>query len=127
MRPAELSQAMQTDPAFTKQIASRIRTLRKESGVTQAQLAERMELSQAAVARYETGSRQIPIAMLPAFAKALELVSIDQIFGFDSLAAKRGPTPKLVKRFNEIRRLPKKDQDFVLRLIDTTLREAQAS
>jgi hypothetical protein len=59
-------------------------------------------------------------------AEALD-VSVAELLGSESKAArgKPGPTPQLQLRFDQIRRLPRKEQEFVLRFIDTVLEKAQ--
>jgi hypothetical protein len=38
---------------------------------------------------------------------------------------KPGPTPQLQLRFERIHRLPRKDQEFVIRFLDTVLEKAE--
>ena len=49
----------------------RIATLRKDQGMTQAQLADRLELTQQMIASYEVGRRRVPVSRLPQIAGAL--------------------------------------------------------
>ncbi len=50
----------QDDKVFFKTLGKRAATLRKELGITQAQLAETLEISQQLIAAYEAGSWKIP-------------------------------------------------------------------
>jgi hypothetical protein len=54
-------------------------------------------------------------------------VSVAESLGSEpnSKRGKPGPTPQLQLRFDQIRRLPRKEQEFVLRFIDTVLEKAQ--
>ncbi|HJP91197.1 MAG TPA: hypothetical protein VJ875_04525 [Pyrinomonadaceae bacterium] len=58
--------------------------------------------------------------------KALD-VSVAELVGSQSIAArgKPGPSPQLQLRFEHIRRLPRKEQEFVICFIDTVLEKAQ--
>ena len=53
--------------------------------------------------------------------------SVAELLGSESKAARGrpGPTPQLQLRFDQIRRLPRKEQEFVIRFIDTVLEKAQ--
>lgn len=56
-----------------------------------------------------------------------EDVSVAELLGIQPKAArgKPGPTPQLQLRFDQIRRLPRKEQQFVIRFIDPVLERAQ--
>lgn len=61
----------------------------------QAQLAEKLSISQQHMASFEKGIRKIPASMLPIISQILH-TPLEDLFGMsDSKAAKRGPTPKL--------------------------------
>jgi transcriptional regulator with XRE-family HTH domain len=111
----------QDEKAFFKELGGRIAELRKEHGLTQAQLAKMLELTQQMIASYEVGRRRVPVSLLPAVAKALA-ISVEQLIGTaSSHPAKRGPTPKLQQQMERIQRLPKTQQRFVMQMIDTVL------
>lgn len=64
------------------EIGQRIRTRRKQLGMTQKRLAELVELSEGSVSRYESGSiKDAPTTKLNDFAKALN-VEVSWIIGF---------------------------------------------
>jgi len=111
----------QDEKAFFKQLGSRIAELRKEQGLTQAQLAKMLQLTQQMIASYEVGRRRVPVSLLPAIAGALT-TSVEELIGTPSMhPAKRGPTPKLQQQMERIQRLPKTQQRFVMQMIDTVL------
>jgi hypothetical protein len=58
-------------------------------------------------------------------AKALD-VTVAELVGGDSRPARNrpGPRPQLALRFEQIRRLPRKDQEFVIKFLDTVLEKA---
>lgn len=118
--------AISTDErAFFIALGARMAHLRKDQGITQAQLAEDLEVSQQTVNSYETGRRRIPVSMLPRIAKRLG-VAVEVLIGDDSTATarKRGPAPKLQQQMDRITRLPKAQQRFVMQVIDSVLAQA---
>jgi len=61
---------------FTKEYSlflSRLRSVRKRSGLTQEQLAERLNLTQSIISKCERGERRIDVIELRAFCIALEI------------------------------------------------------
>ena len=76
-------------------LGERICLLRKSHGITQAQLAETLGVSQQTVQAYEVGRRRIQVAALPVVARTLS-VSLEELFGEGKQAArgKRGPAPR---------------------------------
>jgi transcriptional regulator with XRE-family HTH domain len=111
------------DAAFLKELGRRMAQLRKEQGLTQAQLAELVGISQQLVASYEVGRRRIPAPKLPAVAHALA-VSVEELLGTKKGMGKRGPSPKLQRQVELIRRLPRAKQRFVMEMLDTVLQQA---
>lgn len=57
----------------------RIAELRKRENMTQAVLAESLDVSRNTLSQYETGARNVPSALLPRIARALGC-SIDDLF-----------------------------------------------
>ncbi|WP_345817679.1 helix-turn-helix domain-containing protein (plasmid) [Paraburkholderia sp. PREW-6R] len=106
-------------------LGERIEQFRKTRGITQAQLAETLGLTQQTFQSYESGRRRIPVSAMPAVARALS-VSLEELFGEqDSSARKRGPAPKWQKQIEAIAQLPKAKQQFVAQVIDSVLAQAQ--
>lgn len=65
---------------FTKRLCTQIRTLRKNKGLTQEQLAERLGVSYQAVSKWENELTCPDIALVPLIAEVFR-VSIDELFG----------------------------------------------
>ncbi len=111
----------QDEKQFFKALGARIAELRRTHGLTQAQLAESLKLTQQMVASYEVGRRRVPVSLLPAVAQVLA-VSVEALIGERQASpGKRGPTPKLQQQMERIQRLPKAQQRFVMQMIDTVL------
>jgi transcriptional regulator with XRE-family HTH domain len=103
--------------AFGRRIAER----RKEVGLTQVELAEALGVAQQTYACYETGTRRIPLSLLPVLAHTLT-TDIESLLGVPAKArSKRGPAPKLQQHIERINQLPKPQQRFVLQMLETAL------
>lgn len=113
------------DKTFFEQLGLRIARLRKEQGITQAQLAEKLSISQQHMASFEKGIRKIPASMLPTISQILN-IPLEDLFGIsDSKAIKRGPMPKLQRQVELISQLPKTKQRFVMEMLDTVIQQTQ--
>ena len=67
--------------SITTALGTRIKTLRKEKKITQKQLAEKMQVSQTAIALWESGQRGISLETLEKIAECMDLSSEDLLFG----------------------------------------------
>ncbi len=65
-------------PPIGKRLAMRLKQLRKQRGLTQAQLAKKMGLSHGYLARLEIGMHDPPLSTLAKLAKALR-VSVSEL------------------------------------------------
>lgn len=119
----ELDLMTQDEKAFFKALGARIAELRKNSAITQVQLAETMNVSQQTVASWEVGRRGVPVSSLPLLARTLG-VSVETLIGEQTTTAKRGPTPKLQQQVERLSRLPKAKQKFVMEMLDGVLNQA---
>ncbi|MEK8132146.1 helix-turn-helix transcriptional regulator [Paenibacillus filicis] len=72
---------------FTKRLCSQIRILRKNYGLTQEQLAERLGVSYQAVSKWENGQSCPDIALVPLIRKFLvyQLMNFWEENGFGKL------------------------------------------
>lgn len=111
------------DKRFFKTLGQRVSELRKEQHLTQVQLAEHIGFSQQQVASFEAGRRKIPASLLPILAE-LFVVPIEDLLGISEQKSKRGPAPKLQRQIEQISRLPKTKQRFVMEMLDTVLQQA---
>jgi transcriptional regulator with XRE-family HTH domain len=111
------------DKKFFQELGKRMAQWRKERGLTQAELAELLGISQQSVASYEVGRLRIAISMLPKLARVLG-VPVDALLGLKAENGKRGPTPKLQQQLERISRLPRAKQRFVMEMLDTVISQA---
>jgi len=110
------------DTLFFEQLGQRIAQLRKEQGMTQVQLAEFLVISQQHMASFEKGIRKIPASMLPKLAKLFG-ISLEMLLGEQDKPSKRGPTPKLLQQVEQVSRLPRAKQKFVMEMLETVLQQ----
>jgi transcriptional regulator with XRE-family HTH domain len=121
-----LDPMIQEEKAFFKALGARISTLRKDSGITQVQLAQAMNVSQQTVASWEVGRRGVPVSNLPLLARTLG-VSVETLIGEKAQPAKRGPTPKLQQQVERLSRLPQAKQRVVMEMLEGFLNQTARS
>lgn len=108
------------DRKFLQELGQRVAELRKGQGLTQAALAARLGISQQLMASYEGGRRRLPVVLLPVLAQHLA-VSVEGLLGLSNGTRKRGPVPKFQRQLEQLSRLPRAKQRFVLDMLDTVL------
>ncbi len=115
---------MKNDEQFLKELGTRIRGLRKAHGMTQDELAADMGVTQALIASYESARRSIPLRKLVAMSEIFG-VSIEDIVGQRSEQRRKpGPASVLERKISEIEKLPRSDQQFFIRMLDSALAQA---
>lgn len=114
----------QDERVFFVALGSRIAQHRKDSHITQVQLAETLGVSQPTMNAYELGQRRVPVSALPTLARTLG-VSLEELLGeSDAAAKKRGPAPKLQQQVERLAQLPKAQQRVVMQMLDGVLAQA---
>ena len=100
-------------------IGARISQLRKDKGMTQKELAERLEVSQPVVSDYENDVIRLPADIVGEIAQILDVTS-DELLGLKREARSTGSVKnrRLSRRLQAIDALPKRDQEALLRTID---------
>jgi transcriptional regulator with XRE-family HTH domain len=100
-------------------IGARIAQMRKDKGLTQKELAERLQVSQPVVSDYENDVIRIPADVIGRIAQVLEVTS-DELLGLRSEVRGRAGVKnrRLSRRLQAIDALPKRDQEALLRTID---------
>ena len=105
--------------AYFAALGKRVTQLRKARGMTQAELARALGVSQQAVFAYEIGERRISVLVLERLAKLFRL-NIDQFLGFaPEPVKKRRLSPRAMRHAERLQALSKTQQRFVVRIIDT--------
>ena len=109
-------------------LGQRLARLRKERGWTQKQIAERTGLIQELVSNYETDKLRLNADMILRFAEVYNVSADELLRGSKStLATKKQPSIKLVRRMEQIETLPLYEQRALLTTIDKFLAAAQSS
>jgi transcriptional regulator with XRE-family HTH domain len=122
-----LKEAPQIESIDAVLIGKRIAGLRKKRGLTQGQLAELIGISQMLISKYEIGRVKLSAEMLYRFAKALK-TSSDTILSLkEEKSEMEIPSLKLIKRMNEMEKLPPADLKMLLRNIDIFIRDSNST
>ena len=111
---------------FFIQLGARIAKQRNTRDITQVQMAETLGVSQQTINSYEAGRRRVPVSALPILANSLDM-SIDELINKQTstaTAGKRGPASKLQKQIEQIRQLPRTQQTFVSKMLETVIQQA---
>ena len=100
-------------------LGERIKLRRKELGMSQSDLAEKVGISYAQIGRYETKDAQPPTKTLTAIADALGISPDYLIYGTsDEKAKTRLSDPELINQFKAIEAMDEEDKNVVKKLID---------
>lgn len=103
-------------------LGERLSRIRKEKGVTQVELADRVGIAQNPVSAYECGRLRLQAEMVIRFARELG-VSADELLGLKRTAEETGTirNRRLRRCVLEIEKLPRRDQEALLRTIEAFL------
>lgn len=106
--------------AHARALGAHIAKVRKSIGLTQAELARVIGVSQQAVFAYELGERRVPVLALVNMAKEFGM-SVDELVGMRRpIRPSRDAVPARVLRHAErLNALPKPQQRFVLKILDS--------
>ena len=105
-------------------IGARLARLRKDRGMTQVELADRLGLVQSAVSSYERGALRLHGELILELMAILD-VSADELIGdigkADKRTAERAKNRRLMARLARAEALSRRDQDALMRTIDAFL------
>lgn len=106
----------------SQEFADRLKTLRKQRDLSQAQLAQLVGVHQNHIGRYERGESKPSADALHRLADALG-VSTDYLFegSSDEAAKARFEDRDLLRQFQEVERLPDEDKALVKSFLDAFL------
>lgn len=100
-------------------IAERIRLYRQQKGLSQAELAEKSQVNNKSLSRYELGSSIPPADALKNIADALG-ISTDALLNDDIISIK---DKELLQKFEVIQEMNEEDKAIVTRFLDLTIRD----
>jgi len=113
-----------SDSDFFLALGKRITKRRKTLRMTQAELGALLMVTQQQIASYEKGEKRIPVSRIPRLAECLSMDMNELVIGQDFTSGKRGPAPKIQQQLEQIRKLPKSEQQFVSKLLENVLEKA---
>jgi transcriptional regulator with XRE-family HTH domain len=107
-------------------LGQRLARIRKQCGYTQVELAKKIGIIQSLISDYETDRLRLTAEMAVRFALALG-VSTDELLHPKAAKKKsKKPSLKVMRRMEEIEKLPPRQQTLVLSALDSILRGAAA-
>ncbi|MDY6947836.1 MAG: helix-turn-helix domain-containing protein [Pseudomonadota bacterium] len=110
----------QESRAYFRALGIQVTTLRKSRGMTQAELARAIGVSQQAVFAWELGERRISVLVLAKLAKIFSISVEDMIGPSKPLHLRKGRlSPRCMRHAERLQGLPKTQQRFVIRILDT--------
>lgn len=103
------------------ELAKRVESFRKQAGILQAELAEKLGVTQPMISRIEAGLVRLNGELIVTLAKIFS-ISTDELLGAKTKGDSDIVVPRRwVKRIGRIDELPKRDQDALARIIDAFL------
>jgi transcriptional regulator with XRE-family HTH domain len=125
--PKPRKQSEQKNSISSEVIAQRLIKLRKERGLTQAQLADAIGISRNLLSNYELARTRLTDESIILLIEVLK-VSADELLGITKTSELNGDVPsvRLVRRIQKISKLPPAEQKALLRTIDTYLKGVES-
>lgn len=111
-------------PPFGQRLAA----ARKSKGLSQTELAARLKTTRGAIDYYERRATNPTLDVIQQVAEALA-VPVTELLGTEPVPqarAKPGPVSQLERRFEQIRQLPRKRQQFILQFLDAMISAEKA-
>jgi transcriptional regulator with XRE-family HTH domain len=112
-------------PPFGK----RLTAIRREKGLTQKELAELLGTTQKMVDYYERRAINPALEVVRSCARALGVPMVE-LLGQEAAATLRrkpGPVSQRERRFERVKQLPRSEQEFVIKFLDTVLERRQGA
>jgi transcriptional regulator with XRE-family HTH domain len=108
-------------PPFGQRLAA----VRKKNGLSQKELAARLKTTREVIDYYERRAMNPSLSFIERAAESLE-VSVAELVGSDPrfFRGRPGTSSQLARRIEQIRQLPRKEQEFVIRFLDTVIEKA---
>jgi len=105
--------------AYFRTLGARVTAMRKSRGMTQAELARAIGVSQQAVFAYELGERRISVLVLVKLSRVFGN-TVEEMIGFTKppRVPKGRLSPRAMRHAQRLQALTKTQQRFVIRIID---------
>lgn len=109
--------------AYYRSLGKHITELRKEKGMTQAELARALGVSQQTAFAYELGDRRVSVLMLVKLARIFD-ISVEELSGLKMpIRPKRRLSPAGIRHAERFQQMSNTQQRFVKRIIDVLLEQ----
>ena len=110
-----------------EKLADRIVLLRKQAGLTQVDLADKIGVSKSQYIRYETKDVQPPANIINKLADTLG-TSVDYLISGDKTEKAKASlkNSELIQRFKEVDSLPEEEQGVLIKIISAYVRDYRA-
>ena len=108
-------------------LADRIQSLRKQAGLTQVELADKIGVSKSQFIRYESKNVQPPANIINKLADTLA-TSVDFLISGDKNEKAKASlkNSELIQRFKEVDSLPEDEQSVLIKIISAYVRDYRA-
>jgi transcriptional regulator with XRE-family HTH domain len=103
---------------------SRLAEARKAAGLTQSDLAAKLGVAQSNISFWESWEKPPRGEVLPNIAEAVG-VSVDELLGVKPIKPKAEPTGKVKQAFTAVSKLPRRQQEQILKVINALLVQQQ--
>jgi transcriptional regulator with XRE-family HTH domain len=103
---------------------ARLHAAREAAGLTQGQVAEKLGITQTAYALWERRDMALRPDQIEAVAKVLN-VTVEHLFGQAQAKASGGPVGKVRQTFEEVSRLPRRQQQHIVRVVTALVAQAK--
>jgi transcriptional regulator with XRE-family HTH domain len=109
---------------YFRALGAHITELRKGIGMTQAELARALGVSQQTVFAYELGDRRVSVLIVAKLARIFQ-VSVEEMIGMSRIPrpAHRRLSPAGIRHSQRFQQLSKTEQRFVKKIIDVLLEQ----
>ena len=104
---------------------SRLAEARKAAGLTQSDLAAKLGVAQSNISFWESWEKPPRGEVLPKIAAAVG-VSVDALLGLKPAKPKPEPTGKVQQAFAAVTRLPRRQQEQILKVVNALVAQHQA-
>ena len=110
------------DPSLVPEFGKKIQQLRKEKGLKQSELAEKINLTRELISYYESRCKNPTSEIIKTFADFFS-VSVENLMSVEPLSkrTRKGPKTRLEKQLEAIQSLPDAKQKAIMAMIDMAL------